>query len=205
MPGIICGHVARSRIGKSNGGLGGAGLALAGLIVGYFFLALQVIGFGVVVPASRGFLEKATTLNEALQLKNAIGSYFTEYRKYPFRELSESQVYRSDAKLMGILLASDLEAAKTGSNPRRIPFYSGRRATPIGKGRFRSGVLTDADGGGELWDPWADYYYVKIDADGDGQILGPNGEVIKAAVIVWSAGEDGISGNEDDVTTWEAD
>jgi len=42
VPGIICGHIARARI-RRNPNLGGDGLALAGLIVGYLFLALIVV------------------------------------------------------------------------------------------------------------------------------------------------------------------
>ena len=41
IPGIICGHVARAQCRKSPN-LGGAGLALAGLTVGYIVLALHV-------------------------------------------------------------------------------------------------------------------------------------------------------------------
>ncbi|MDD5348635.1 MAG: DUF4190 domain-containing protein [Chthoniobacteraceae bacterium] len=42
VPGIICGHIARARIRK-NPELSGAGLAQAGLIVGYLFLAFLVL------------------------------------------------------------------------------------------------------------------------------------------------------------------
>ncbi len=43
VPAIICGHLARARIAKDPL-LDGRGLALAGLIIGYFFLALIVLG-----------------------------------------------------------------------------------------------------------------------------------------------------------------
>ena len=49
VPGIICGHMAKSQIKRSLG-LGGSGMATAGLAVGYGFLVLSVIG--VVVLAS---------------------------------------------------------------------------------------------------------------------------------------------------------
>jgi hypothetical protein len=41
---IIFGHIARSEIKKSNGKLTGDGLALAGLILGYLFFILIVVG-----------------------------------------------------------------------------------------------------------------------------------------------------------------
>ena len=40
---IICGHMAKSEIGKSGGRLTGGGIATAGLILGYINLALSVI------------------------------------------------------------------------------------------------------------------------------------------------------------------
>lgn len=40
---VVCGHLARSRIRKSDGGLRGAGIALAGLIVGYVGIAIAMV------------------------------------------------------------------------------------------------------------------------------------------------------------------
>lgn len=48
IPAIICGHIARGRIRRTPG-LGGDGLALAGLIIGYVFALLTflvVLAFG---------------------------------------------------------------------------------------------------------------------------------------------------------------
>lgn len=42
IPGIICGHIARSRI-KRDPSLGGRGMATAGLIIGYSGLALILL------------------------------------------------------------------------------------------------------------------------------------------------------------------
>jgi hypothetical protein len=54
IPAIICGHVARSTIRKSHGLLRGEGLALAGLILGYVALVLNIILIPtVIVPAAR--------------------------------------------------------------------------------------------------------------------------------------------------------
>ena len=44
IPGIIFGHVARSRIRRSNGALQGMNVAIAGLIVGYATVPLGVLG-----------------------------------------------------------------------------------------------------------------------------------------------------------------
>lgn len=59
--GIVCGHMAKSEIKKSNGAIGGNGMATAGLILGYtaivaglcilcLFVLLPVIGIGLSIP-----------------------------------------------------------------------------------------------------------------------------------------------------------
>jgi len=44
IPAIICGHVARSRIKKSNGALTGMNMAIAALIIGYLEIPFGVMG-----------------------------------------------------------------------------------------------------------------------------------------------------------------
>ena len=49
---IICGHIARSQIKRSDGNQTGAGMALAGLIISYLVLiiaSLVLIGLGVTI------------------------------------------------------------------------------------------------------------------------------------------------------------
>jgi Zn-dependent protease len=67
VPAIICGHMARGNIRRSNGGLGGAGMALAGLLLGYVatvimpLVAIATIAvFGVFGDRVRSQLEQAT-------------------------------------------------------------------------------------------------------------------------------------------------
>ncbi len=45
--GIICGHIAMSQIKKSGGQLGGHGMALAGLILGYIGMTVFVLLFAI--------------------------------------------------------------------------------------------------------------------------------------------------------------
>ena len=46
---IICGHIAKNEINKSNGLITGSGLATAGLILGYVNLGLSIIGLCLVI------------------------------------------------------------------------------------------------------------------------------------------------------------
>jgi Domain of unknown function (DUF4190) len=49
IPAVICGHIARSKIRKSGGALGGKGIAAAGLILGYIALVLGIMGIPLLV------------------------------------------------------------------------------------------------------------------------------------------------------------
>lgn len=51
IPAIICGHVARGRAQRAPGQYGGAGFALAGLIMGYASLVMTFILAGMLLPA----------------------------------------------------------------------------------------------------------------------------------------------------------
>ena len=52
MPGVICGHLARTRIKSSGGMLSGQGLALAGLITGYISIGLSLLIIPMVVSVA---------------------------------------------------------------------------------------------------------------------------------------------------------
>jgi hypothetical protein len=62
IPAVICGHVARSRVRKSGGALGGLGLATVGLIVGYIGLAVSAMGVPLLVDMIRADHERARRL-----------------------------------------------------------------------------------------------------------------------------------------------
>jgi Domain of unknown function (DUF4190) len=49
IPAVICGHIARSKIRKSSGALGGNGIATAGLILGYIALVFGIMGITLLV------------------------------------------------------------------------------------------------------------------------------------------------------------
>jgi Domain of unknown function (DUF4190) len=64
IPAVICGHVARSKICKSGGVLGGRGIATAGLILGYIALAVGIMGiplFVSMIHSDRERLQRLST------------------------------------------------------------------------------------------------------------------------------------------------
>ena len=46
---VILGHIARGRIKRSNGAIQGDGLALAGLVLGYFFIACGLLALPMIL------------------------------------------------------------------------------------------------------------------------------------------------------------
>jgi Domain of unknown function (DUF4190) len=67
IPAVICGHVARSRIRKSGGALGGKGIATAGLILGYIALVLGVMGIPLLVSMIQSDRERLHRLSTERQ------------------------------------------------------------------------------------------------------------------------------------------
>lgn len=176
-------------------------------------VVITIIGVlaGLMFPAVSGALRKAESThaeNTAYNLKNAISAYFTEYRKYPVDSGSDDDKaeIRTDHALMDILLASDGEAERGGLNPRRIAFYTGKQAKPMGGGKYRKGVKLEGDGGGELWDPWGEYYYVRMDLDYNNRVPKPtwdtgDSEFLPESILVWSLGKE-EDADKDNIKTW---
>lgn len=63
IPAIICGHIARSRAKRLPAQYGGAGAALAGLILGYLSLLYLLIVAAMLVPALAHAKERAQSIN----------------------------------------------------------------------------------------------------------------------------------------------
>jgi Domain of unknown function (DUF4190) len=62
IPAVICGHIARSKIRKSGGTLGGRNIAIAGLILGYIALVICIMGIPLLVSMIQSDRERAQRL-----------------------------------------------------------------------------------------------------------------------------------------------
>jgi prepilin-type processing-associated H-X9-DG protein len=93
IPAVITGHLALGRIKRSAGALGGRGLAIAGLILGYTsivaMIAVIVLFFTLVVPAIKEESSKTACLANLKMIGMACQMYAAEHDgRYPER-LSE--------------------------------------------------------------------------------------------------------------------
>jgi Domain of unknown function (DUF4190) len=63
IPAVICGHIARAKIRKSGGALGGRGIATAGLILGYLALVLGIMSIPLLVSIIQSDRERLQRLS----------------------------------------------------------------------------------------------------------------------------------------------
>jgi hypothetical protein len=187
---IYCGHFARRRIAQSGGTLTGAGMALGGLILGYFsFLwVLLLIPIFWLLPSKSAARENANRVkakNTAAQLVLATNQYYREYGRLP---LSTAHQNADFSPANGALL-DVLRGLNPQENPRGIVFFE----TPAD--RFRGSALVD---------PWGRPYRIVLDTNYDNQInLG--GQFISMPVAIWSMGKNGRdeSGAGDAIASWK--
>jgi type II secretory pathway pseudopilin PulG len=86
---VVLGHVARSQIKKSAGRLRGNGISLAGMILGYSGLAMDVIILIIAAVAIPNLVGNKMGANEATAISNlrriteAVITYRASYGQYP--------------------------------------------------------------------------------------------------------------------------
>ena len=169
-------------------------LILAGVIVvGFGLTVLEKVFFG----RSGGPFDGTLRILKDVQI--ALKSYQTEYDRWPVpkAEIDHFAVLRGD-------LVRCLIGETSALNPRGIRFVDLPLAKPKGPSR---GLWRDSTG--EVWvmDQWSRPVYVMIDANEDNRLIPPDAKAegsgeLPLSVAVFSAGPDGIPGNEDDLTSW---
>src|SRR5262249_52742828 len=63
IPAVICGHVARAKIRRSGGALGGKGIATAGLVLGYIAHVLGLMSIPLLVSMIQSARERLQRLS----------------------------------------------------------------------------------------------------------------------------------------------
>lgn len=180
-------------------------------------MVVTIIGIlaGLMYPASHAIMKKvrmSRTETTALHLKNAINTYLTEYRKLPVRQsiAGEAEIHLlSDGELMDVLCASPSETGSNGLNPKKIVFFTGGTARPMGEGKYRNGVRITSDGTAKLFDSWGNHFFVILDGDNNGRVPRPewdersdSAEILQS-ILVWSSGPDSDNATgSDNVPTW---
>jgi hypothetical protein len=186
IPAIICGHVARSRIARSGGTLGGGGTALAGLILGYLSILMVAAGIAIFArviakkgPQLQAGMSKGAVLAQHTRLVQALSDYKADTGQYPAATAQAGE--QVDTRSLVGLLA--------GNNPKGKKYYEAS-----GSGIQINGMPSD---------PWGETLLIAIDLDGDGKVKLGDTEV-PGICAVWSSGPNELDeqGGGDDVTSW---
>ena len=191
-------------------------MAIIGILAGLLFP-----GVGAAMNAAK----KAHASNTCYNLKNSIGSYFTEYRRFPLPDGYQTPYddFSTEDDFMDILLGAETAVGEE-KNPRGIVFFTGRTARRTGGNSYIKGVAMNRNGGGSLWDTYGRLYGVRMDTQNKSRFPNPevdppnlSGEgapdwgqgatssntppVVTDSVGVWSAGkEEDLS--SDNIKTW---
>jgi hypothetical protein len=88
IPGVICGHMALSRINRSGGATSGQGLAIAGLVTGYLGVALALFMIpmmcAIAIPnfvRARATAQRNLCINQLRQLEGAKQLWALDHQK----------------------------------------------------------------------------------------------------------------------------
>ena len=84
IPGVICGHMALSRIKRSAGALGGKGLAIGGLVTGYIGISIFPLLLAIAIPnfiKARSVSEENGCINNLRLIDSAKQQWALEQRK----------------------------------------------------------------------------------------------------------------------------
>lgn len=103
IPAVICGHIARGKIKRSGGARTGSGIALAGVICGYFGFFIIFIAFvaGLTAPMiilQRKKADQVQAINNARSFGHALFEFETEYGQFPDDETATEIAQSSETK-----------------------------------------------------------------------------------------------------------
>src|SRR5437764_6755540 len=116
IPAVICGHIARSKIRKSGGALGGRGIATGGLVLGYIALVLGIMGIPLLVSmiqSDRERLQRLSTERKEIasddgKIKVTVPGTWT---KLPELNKQASPQVGNKSKQMYLIVISDAKAS----------------------------------------------------------------------------------------------
>ena len=141
---------------------------------------------GGIFSAAQFAIRKARSVqaqNSAVGLAQGINNFKSDYGRYPYPGGTKAEKFDSNAAFMINLTGKDTEYNKRARN-----FVDGM---PLAKGDPPVGGLYYQNNSAELFDPWGNYFEIRLDHDGDGQVDNPEGgDKLNLKVVVISKGFD---------------
>lgn len=162
-------------------------------------IAILAILMSITIPGAGLIMRKmkeAQARSESLAISSIISAYRNEYNRWPgwdsVNKNPTPSITDADWVEVMTMIRPPANANLRQYNPRLIQFWE---ADP---------KVVNADG---AWvDPWGNPYQYLLDHNHDDLIDAPDGQTVRAKVIVWSWGANGVDDqyhkDEDDVGTW---
>jgi prepilin-type N-terminal cleavage/methylation domain-containing protein len=160
-------------------------------------ISIIAILLTLLFPAAGAAMEavkRTQAKNDATQIATAINAYISEYGRVP-----AGVTDGDNANTTGLMDTLNGKDDGNNSNPRQIVFLE----TPKAKSNKYNGRADD--GQGTYKDSWGTDYEIRVDANYDNKVTGPDGDEITKTVIVWSNGNpDKLkNGHPNYVKSWE--
>ena len=191
-------------------------------------IAIIAVLMGLAFPAFQAVQDaarKTQAKNDLTQIVTAINAFYTEYGQYPCgpsNQTNDSSDYFNSGGSGGAQNIWDSLRSQSGAttyNPRAIVFLQPPTAKDLTSPRNGIG------GDGVYYDPWGNWYRIKMDNNYNNQLENPyNGQTgagfdtLNLGAIAWSIGKDqdgaktNVKGNggsknnapsKDDVLSWQ--
>jgi hypothetical protein len=126
IPAVICGHMALSRIKRSDGALTGQGLAIGGLVTGYIGIVLAVVMIplmlAIAIPnfvKARQTAQTHSCINHLVQIDGAKNQWAQDKHKQPTDIPTESDLapYLTGGQLPKCLAGGQYKINSVGEKP----------------------------------------------------------------------------------------
>ncbi len=146
IPGVICGHLAHSRIKRAGGALTGGGLALGGLITGYVSIALGIFLVPMMAAIAIPNFVKARDTAMRNGCINNLRQIDSAKQQWALENTKDAEAVPTSAELDTVLASvkmADLKCPKQGTytinsvGAEPTCSIAGHSLTPTGSGSGR--------------------------------------------------------------------
>jgi len=169
---------------KRGSGVSGFTLIEMMVVIAIIGLLAGLIMAGLKVAQRQSTNTKAR--HGVAQLKTAWETFLVDYKRFPDigANSKEGAYVITGQDVLQILRGrEDYKVNGVVQNPRKLSYMD-----------FHQNAT-------QYLDPWGKPFRMALDTDYDGKVTAM-GQALRGNVVVWSAGEDGEDGTDDDVTSW---